>query len=114
MPITSINYPQMLFGNKLSGNGQAQGPVPAQLSFSGIYKIEMGHYFLELVLPRFSPPVRFKSFAQILIKLFHVLKNMIVLKSAGRAFTIHRAVFAANKRPRFVYAAHMVFRHISA
>jgi len=37
----------MLFGNKLSGNGQAQGPVPTQLSFSNIYKIEMGHYFFE-------------------------------------------------------------------
>jgi len=40
-----INYPQMLLENKISGNGQAQGPVPTQLSFSGIYKIEIGHYF---------------------------------------------------------------------
>jgi len=39
----------MLSGNKLSGNGQAQGPVPTQLSFSGIYKSEMEYYFLELV-----------------------------------------------------------------
>jgi len=43
--IDYVNYPQMLFGNKLSDNGQARGPVPTQLSFSGIDKIEMGHFF---------------------------------------------------------------------